>query len=614
MSKIEMKHAGFWDRVNKHVISIFVPVILFFIALDFLSNDKEILAYSLWAMMAAYIIGYMLLRKRFVHLMLIDDNNQPATIKQKMWRGFINDFPIIIYALYVAFNLFFRREEMLFSDHIFCAIENGECDDLIFSANMISPIEVIMLPLPLLLLTYIIYYLPMALPSCRRALHDMISKTHVVYSEPKSFSLIRLTLKTPILLISLAIIFLPFYISAWVIYNFQDKPLDPQVEAFFYDDPFNAENNVHVALTGLNAPADEADIYAYGLKIVNGKIKLEKHIEFIGEPDNLCYSQHGYDIANERNCDSPETIKQLFDDNKLIIDRYISLYSYGNHEIGDNWGKYYGQNIISIKKLLAPNWIEMARSGNGEEAIKWWLKDTKFAQSMIGSKGTIVAQAIWMVIYGINLAALPLIFEANPTLITKYKDEITALLDKDYLHGIWNVEDTWRAEYKGFRLMNLENISHYLLIIKPNDLRNRFINLARDSIAISKLPPAEIGKQIPILKKKHKPKFMDPPYHLSYNIIGEIIIGDFIRGSEIYINAHNMTAHHRSLILWMEAKSQNIAAQDMKEFLANSASKYYDPFTETPFSWDAKTKSIFWNKIYTDDEYRSDLYYEMPDK
>ena len=289
---------------------------------------------------------------------------------------------------------------------------------------------------------------------------------------------------------------------------------------------------------------------------------------------------------------------------------YAGFYGYKNYEAPNTIGGYlYGQGIIEIHKLLPLYWEQMAQNGEGDKAIEWWLKDMTLIQGMMGANSTIVEKAVWMVQYGLNLKALPLILKADPSLIEKYELQITNILNKDFMEEIWDVENTWRGEYSILRDLQITKIPHDLLIIKPNDTRNEFLKLAKDMVWLSRQPAHEIPNAYKLIKKRY---VYNELYHFAfpYNIGKELTFSALLKGYEMYINGHIMTTLQRALILWMQAHSQDIPPEKMQGFLEQAPKHLYNNLTEKPFLWDKEKNAIYFRRDKDDPKSHLNIMYK----
>jgi hypothetical protein len=206
-----------------------------------------------------------------------------------------------------------------------------------------------------------------------------------------------------------------------------------------------------------------------------------------------------------------------------------------------------------------------------------------------------------MIAYGINLNVLPVILENDPALLPVHKDKIIAVLDYDFM-TTWDVAGMMRADfnwqYSVFSLTDDGNIK-----LKKNDTRNKMYQIAKDTIELSKLPAKQIPEAFEKLYAQYRCELEFRCLH--YNPAGNIMLSGELNGAQLFVNGHKKTAYQRMLLLWIEAKSQNLPASSMVDFVRRAPENRYNPLTGAPFSWDEKSDSIY----YEWQSNRTELYY-----
>lgn len=615
MTETQRNYAGFWDRSILITIlvyffwSVVARISLFYAFADWDAVPRyEMISNVYWELSFGLItlILFFIWRK-FSHITLLDKNKVPVKFSKQLQRHLLICFLPLIYGFYVIFNCLNYQEKLLhlFPDGFYLYGGEGLVSEKINPILMpLIPMQAIFFPLPFLAIIYIIDWVPFFQKKYKRPLHDIISGVHVVYSEKRKPSIIRTIIKVPLAFISFLFFILFTAIVSWTVYNIPDRPLDPEVKEFFYENDFKMEDNVRVAWAGLLAPEGTEDIYEYGLKIYKGEIEGTWELEFKGE------ISRDYFLGYERDRDLPSAvyIETLYNDNKELLDRYYTFYNYKNFGADNTLTSYgSGQRLITIHRFLYLYWEELAQNGKGEEAIEWWLKDMKLIQNMMGSNTGLVEKAIWMVNYGINLRSLPHILNADPSLIEKYEQSITEILSKDFMRDIWDVENTWRGEYNAVLDLRLSEFPHHYIFIKPNDMRNEFLKIAKDEIWVSRQSAYAIPEASSVLQKYH----YDEPanYIFPYNILKMLLLPGFVKGEEMYINGYIKTAEQRALILWLQGRKQNIPSEKMNEFLQQAPENLYDPLINKPFRWDDNKNAIYLEKSNEDPDLRVNIFY-----
>jgi len=397
-----------------------------------------------------------------------------------------------------------------------------------------------------------------------------------------------------------------------------DRALKPEVAAFFPDDPFQAEGNVFVAWAGMHAPAGTRDLEAYGRRALRGDVDREHELRFEGDVSGICYEQARMGGAE---CLGIAGIQALARDNKELLRRYRNLYhgSYQSYSVGDLFwmdGVYY-QDAIKMQQVLAAGWIDLARRGRGDLALQEWALNMRWLQAMLSGKNTMIGQAVLMVTYGIHLGVLPVLLDQDDALLEQYEPVLTKLLMRDFF-AIWDVKKTMQAEYNIWDVtdqevkQNTRGVVRRLLgsvFYKSNDTRNKFYEFARDSVALSEVPPAQLSSAVQRYKSQYDQHYdctsLEGFLFCFPNITGNLLLGGILKGQDLFMSGHKMTARHWMLLLWMKAKRRGVAAADMAAFLQESDPVFYNPFTDAPFEWDAEKRSI----RAAFEEWEQDLYY-----
>ena len=235
-------------------------------------------------------------------------------------------------------------------------------------------------------------------------------------------------------LLLLLLFFIPgLLLLGWYEEHSGDQPLNPAYAKFFRPDPFRPDNNFFVALAGLQAPAGEKNLRAYGLKVIRREIdsRGENTLHFAGKPDHLCLSQQ--DFREKRTCASPAGLGRLAADNKELLARYKNFYRQTGLRVsaGDQFslpGTSF-TDVMELHRLLAASWIADSGVGRGREAMREWLASTAFIKHVLRGKMSLVGHAIWMTLYGINLKSLPVMMEKDPSrfLVSVFEVELRSI-------------------------------------------------------------------------------------------------------------------------------------------------------------------------------------------
>ncbi len=512
--------------------------------------------------------------------LIVDNQGVKARNSQRNLRGVCDLIPFILVGLYGWYGKGLRFTDLdSFCDFFFLAL------------------------LPQNLLVGFLWYMPAIFTKTKRTPSDYLAGTFVARKTDELSRRGRLVglLKGGVCVTGLFLIFLA---AILITYMSIDRPLDPEAKKFFYDDPFPKGSNFFAAWAGLNAPPGEKDTYSYGLDVIEEKIEpdKDKELHFKGNVDNLCHWQK--QLEKDKICATPEEIAKLVSDNSELLSRYEAIYrqTFKNYSVGDKFNIHgSGQDTLNLQRLLAAEWAHQAKTGHGREALDEWLVNTQSLQRVLKGKMTIVEHAIWMIAYGWNLSVLPVILESNSALIPTYKDKIFAVLDYDFMK-MWDVAAMMRADfnwqYSVFPLADNRNVK-----LKKNDTRNKMYRLAKDTIELSKLPAKQIPEAFEKLHSRYQCNIDFQCVH--YNPVGNLMLSGEVNGGQLFVNGHKKTASQRMLLLWIEAKLQNLPSSRMEDFVKSAPENRLNPLTEKPFLWDEKTGSIY----YEWQGNRTELYY-----
>ena len=407
-------------------------------------------------------------------------------------------------------------------------------------------------------------------------------------------------------------------ITGWAVWYSMDEGLNPEIATYFPDDPFDPEDNFYVAWSGLHAPAGTKDIYDYGLKLINREIEWDREnaLEFQGETEFLeCWKgQQWREWAQDENkpCANAKEIRAMYDKNRELIGRYRTFYTYGNHNPGDKAGFVSpgakGQDLISMHHLFAARWSVLAETGQGETAMREWIADTRFLQKVFPEKHTMVDHAIWMVIYGQNIAMLPVMLERDPTLVSKWSGGLEKILKMNMASpDIWH--NVMRGEYY-FLKLGLDFAARdqlAVVILKPNSTWNAFYGWANGMVWLAAQSPTALKENADtVISQCTMQDKSLVAFFLNKNFLRDLIMDGICGGTKMMQNTHKINARSRALILYMRAQNKNIPPENMADFLQDADSSLYDPFTEKPFQWDAQEKSVYFAPVQGS---RVDLYY-----
>ena len=337
-----------------------------------------------------FIHNLRFFRHKFKHIVLTDRGGNRINFTTRVIRLMVDLVPfLLVYGFYILGS----RSLVNYTVHT----HSGSAITDIFLHNVFL--------IPFTFSLFLVWWpLPILFTKARRSVSDMIVGTYVIYYNKKNISshglksCIKIVVKAPFSI--MAVIFLAgiVLINFLSIYHLKDEKITPEVSAFFAPDPINLENNFFVALSGIYAPSEETDLYNFGVKAYQGGIDINavKRLRFqndIRHDKRHCIRQNGYykyDDLNADNvaCYTSEELNMLYTQNEQLILRYKNLLENTPHllvSVGDQNTVDVASthNILVMQNLLLDIWINQAKEGQGEIALKEWITSMRASQHII---------------------------------------------------------------------------------------------------------------------------------------------------------------------------------------------------------------------------------------
>ena len=199
---------------------------------------------------------------------------------------------------------------------------------------------------------------------------------------------------------------------------------------------FQNNQNIALVISGINAPVG-SDIIDHGRYVLDAyqneilsselknKILKDIEIKFTGKRDELdCWL---YDDVTKtfENCASKERIQALFQENKLLIERYKKLYQIPSWQGLSSSGE---QTLLDINRLLVADIKLNINAGNAELAYLKWKVNTVFINQVLKHGTNTIEKAIFLVIDCFNFTSLEYLQLKQPQIMTNHYDELMVLL------------------------------------------------------------------------------------------------------------------------------------------------------------------------------------------
>ena len=372
------------------------------------------------------------------------------------------------------------------------------------------------------------------------------------------------------------------------------------------------ENNLAIAISGLNAPKD-GNITVYGRKVTdslylpasksskkNSSDKVDKLQIIWLEDQHLtdCEQENAIEFRIDE-CTSPQVASELIDKNKVLLARYIDL-----HQIPDWQGDSYDENtlILWLNVLLSAQNKLLITHEKFEQAYQQWKNNHLFIQRTLKQELPLGSQSSFEFATGISLKTLEnLIFESPETLLS-HEEEINGILKSQDI--VSKVRSMLRAEY---RLLN-RLISHQEKKVNSEKsfhverLRNSIYYFNLDYLQLAKLPAKEYSSHFSELVNKYRTSsdnriIIFIKYFLPYGSIDRFF-NVMYAGNLLLFNGHVEEMHlNNALTSLLKLRNQiyiqNIQRNDIRTFLKSSSKELYCQFTERPMAFDKRNKTLY---------------------
>ena len=412
-------------------------------------------------------------------------------------------------------------------------------------------------------------------------------------------------IKTPTLkhtfyfIFSLSVIFLIWYGGGY----FYDEAPDAGREAFYAgsDRHIPDETNAAVAISGLNAPLDK-DIIQYGRTMIDATeilnvsaIKIPSEIKFIGldKKNQIDCALQGAIEYDFEQCTTQTQIDALLEQNKLLLNRYFSLYKIADWQ---GFSVKNGQIIINLNRLLAAHSKLLISQGKTEDAYQAWRDNHVFISRVLGQETNLIERAIFQVVDGLNLNSLEYLLYKNPETALVHSSELNALLKPQGLTR-YNLKGVVRAGYAFFNngLMNKIATTKSAHV---EYMRNRLYRYHLDFLNSAFAPELTLNGSEQELSQKYSITTIKTYIraflpHGRSRVLTDLLIGGQVRGLMLVKSMHRQNAKINLLNLSIKIRQKNIGASKIQTFLNDAGKDYECPFTEKPMVCDAVKRTIY---------------------
>lgn len=339
---------------------------------------------------------------------------------------------------------------------------------------------------------------------------------------------------------------------------------------------------------------------------------INKHsLKVIGESGKISNISLSVYDANTKE------IQKVIDDNRVMIERYLSLSSYPHYKETalPSLASPLPPSLLDVHSLQLANIIMTYRNGRRGEALSLLNQDILFWRNIMKVAGNHFTKTISIRHIMSDIRLLSEIIGEMPADkdVIRIADKMLAPLTTDersydISRRRWFV--VLRNDIKWImtdwsRIINGEesykNILIYLLrpFFKPNATLNA---VYRYNLALGKIENLS-GKEV-VLHINERPVQANPEisWNLIYNPVGKIMFSFAYEPitDPRSKNVHNLDGLMKLVSLKLRLKENAVKENDVEGYIKESGKDYANPYTGETMKWDAKKRTIYFNGMKND--------------
>ncbi len=441
-------------------------------------------------------------------------------------------------------------------------------------------------------------------------------------------SKLKKTLQWSVIVFASLLIGVPLLLAA---INAVDQDLRPEAIAFadLSDDNVPDKDNGYYAWVGLAAPIAE-NPYALGMKAVSevnkqlavtpmGQIDTAtllgpQRLQFKGNMTGLCGRDSKGCLVRYRS--KTADIRNALRDNRILLDRYRSLYTYSHFR------------EVTLPRFAAPIFTEpavlanllraqqglVALQGNPKMALQnlradsaYWRRILEQSRSLINRMLAVAmihgnAQLVSEIVanYPLHHSILDSAADAARPLLTSETD-LGKVFRYEFGYGMhlftnlpaYSTQPCLSESWTECQFNKLTNS----LFVKPNATINLHHEMYSAAIELNRLPAPEFITALRARQVSEQAQSDWPwSWHFAYNPGGKIAT---FMSNTIYASytarIHNLDGFLRLVSLQIAVKRASIRDIAMQKFLADSVPDLHNPYTGEAMLWDADARAIYFN-------------------
>lgn len=432
-------------------------------------------------------------------------------------------------------------------------------------------------------------------------------------------------------------------VFGWQSFNVLREGATPEgYLAYLYQRPPVAwQDNGYFVLTGLDAPREVDDFYAWGrervlhdaaefaeIKRAAGITDLPdmpnattRHFKPDDEREGLSLSleyDHAWvciyatrrDTPDEgeetQDCPDEAALENAIAQNRLLYDRFVSAFGYRHFSLPDTFilDTYPMTEFMTLSRVYAAETVMLARRGAHDAAIQHWADATRTYAMMARASSSLLDKAFAMLMVSIQMQTLETLLLEYPGIAETHGDDIRDALPpadvRDYRAGRLMADD-WRrvAPWVAAIFGNVPYMQQKMFTCLkrfdkhaevPPDAGAR--SYSRNRLCDDLFPPDS--------NKVIRDAFFAPGNPVS-NTIYPLLVSGVLKGEDMILNLHREAARARMAHIAVMLVRDNVMPDAVVDYLAGIEADYRDPFGKQPFGWDAG-KGMLYSKGYPDRE------------
>jgi len=292
-------------------------------------------------------------------------------------------------------------------------------------------------------------------------------------------------------------------------------------------------------------------------------------------------------------------VNQLLRDNKELLERYGKLYSFDHYVEPMEFGLYAPvpsfSPIVKIQKLKLMQMARVAQQGNLHDALIAVQKDAEFWRFIARDSKTLIAKLFSMSMLSMDIKFVAEL-GAHCHLTVNEWQAVQAIL-KPFDQGEASLKTTLYGEACSYMhgieaIFRSANKDPFMvsLLLKPNTTRSRMYSSLEKDIDLSEMTPQKFASEVAREKPANHPI---TDFSFIYNPVGEILASIAKPNTSAYIEkGHNLEGLRRLAMLKVLANMENIAPENMQQFLDAHKGGYGNPYTGAPMNWDGQKRRI----------------------